>query len=66
MLVAVPLGELPFFYFGAKTSERYLFKGLYFSLKSKGQNIEIDFFKENFYLLFNCLYYALKNQILHT
>ena len=51
MLFAAPLGELPFFNFGSKTSERYPFKGLYFQKNSKGQNIEIDFFWKNVFFI---------------
>ena len=34
MLFAAPLGELPFFLFGSKTSEFYTFKGPYFPQKN--------------------------------
>ena len=48
MLFAAPLGELPFFNFGSKTSEYYTFKGPYFQQqKNQGAKHKNRFFWKN-------------------
>ena len=47
MLFAAPLGELPFFNFGSKTSECYTFKGPYFQKQIQGAKHKNRFFWKN-------------------
>ena len=63
MLFAAPLGELPFFNFGSKTSECYTFKGPYLKTKTKGQNIKIDLKKNVFFTVLPILYLRKLNLI---
>ena len=57
MLFAAPLGELPFFNFGSKTSECYTFKGPYFQKQIQGAKRKNRFFGENvFFTVLPILY----------